>query len=574
MFAGRRRLVFPIGAVLLILYLGYKLSVRRPEAGLWPEAQHPLHVNPKVLNDEDYFWRQIPTQYPVPPQSMRAFPQGPPVALPKIQAEFPQETTSDRKLRLQRQAAVRSAFQRCWDAYVKHAWLQDEVTPLSASSKNTFGGWGATLVDSLDTLCIMGLRQEFDEAVTAVAANISFETSSLTEINVFETTIRYLGGFLAAYDLSGDPRLLQKAREVGDMLYVAFDTPNHMPITRWELGRATSGGKQQAAEWALVAEIGSLCMEFTRLSLITNDQKWFSAAENIMLALQKQQMETKLPGLWPISMVALSGGLLPHYGDMYTEAMKTAIKYNFFRPMVPDSADILVSGIARTSTENGKPSVTVETQGQHLVCFAGGMLAIGGKLLNESGHLTTARKLVDGCIWAYENMPLGIMPEVFWMAPCDSDSDCPWDEKKWMQAVLERAGADKYDIDSAADLIKERRLPPGFTDIPDKRYVLRPEAIESVFIMYRTTGDPRLLEAAWAVFEAIQAVTKTDIANSAVADVTVASPAEVRQTDSMESFWMGETLKYFYLVFSEPDLISLDEWVFNTEAHPFRRLLP
>jgi len=40
----------------------------------------------------------------------------------------------------------------------------------------------------------------------------------------------------------------------------------------------------------------------------------------------------------------------------------------------------------------------------------------------------------------------------------------------------------------------------------------------------------------------------------------------------MESFWLGETLKYFYLIFAEPDLVSLDEWVFNTEAHPFKRL--
>lgn len=497
---------------------------------------------------------------------------------------------------------MKAAFRRCWTAYVEHAWLKDEVTPVGGSSRNTFGGWGATLVDSLDTLWIMDLKQEFEEAAAA-ASNISFETSSHIEINAFETTIRYLGGFLAAYDLSGDQRLLQKAREVGDMLYVAFDTPNHMPITRWEMGRAASGQEQKAAEWALVAEIGSLCMEFTRLSLITGNPKWFDATERIMLALGKQQSKTQLPGMWPISvnprdmqftadntfslgamadsvfeylpkMVALTGGLLPHYGDMYKAAMNTATKFNMFRPMVPDSADILISGIVRTSDEAGKPARTLECQGQHLVCFAGGMLAVGGKLLNVTEHLTTARKLVDGCIWTYENMPLGIMPEVFWMAPCENDSNCPWDEKKWKQAVLDRAGYDTYDLDDADKLIKERRLPQGFIDIPDKRYILRPEAIESVFIMYRTTGDAKLLESAWAMFEAIQASTRTNLANSAVADVTVASPIDVQQTDSMESFWLGETLKYFYLIFSEPDLISLDEWVFNTEAHPLRRLVP
>ncbi|KAF3015620.1 hypothetical protein E8E14_010693 [Neopestalotiopsis sp. 37M] len=603
MLAGKRRLGLPVCLGFFILYLVYNLGNRREsDERLWSTTaasaaqQDPL-LDPKVLHDDDYFWRRIPTHYPV--RSMRSLPTGRPRALHRIQVDFARETTGDRQRRLRRQNAVKAAFQRCWRAYAAHAWLQDEVRPVSGAARNPFGGWGATLVDSLDTLWIMDMRPEFDEAVAA-AANISFETSSLVEINAFETTIRYLGGFLAAYDLSKDERLLQKAREVGDMLYVAFDTPNHMPIPRWNLDHAASGEKQQAPELALVAEIGSLCMEFTRLSMVTGDPKWFDATERIMLALKDQQMKTQLPGLWPISvnprdmkfnedntyslgamadstfeylpkMVALTGGLLPHYEDMHKKAMETAIKFNMFRPMVPDEADILVSGIVRTS-DNGK--YTVETQGQHLVCFAGGMLAVGGRLLNDTEHLAAAKKLVDGCVWTYKNMPLGIMPEIFWMAPCESDTHCPWDEKRWKQALLARAGLNPDDLDSAAYIIKDRRLPLGFIDIPDRRYILRPEAIESVFIMYRTTGDAKLLDSAWDMWEAIQASTKTDMANSAVADVTVASSIDAQQMDSMESFWMGETLKYFYLIFSEPDLISLDEWVFNTEAHPFRRLNP
>lgn len=43
-----------------------------------------------------------------------------------------------------------------------------------------------------------------------------------------------------------------------------------------------------------------------------------------------------------------------------------------------------------------------------------------------------------------------------------------------------------------------------------------------------------------------------------------------RLRDKMESFWLAETLKYFFLLFSDdPDLVPLDEFVFNTEAHPF-----
>jgi Glycosyl hydrolase family 47 len=86
----------------------------------------------------------------------------------------------------------------------------------------------------------------------------------------------------------------------------------------------------------------------------------------------------------------------------------------------------------------------------------------------------------------------------------------------------------------------------------------RPEAIESVFILYRITGDTAYQDIAWEMFESINNATRTDLANSAIDDVTQTSPVK---GDRMESFWLAETLKYFYLIFSEPDLISLDDYV-------------
>jgi mannosyl-oligosaccharide alpha-1,2-mannosidase len=86
--------------------------------------------------------------------------------------------------------------------------------------------------------------------------------------------------------------------------------------------------------------------------------------------------------------------------------------------------------------------------------------------------------------------------------------------------------------------------------------------------MYRITGDPHYREAGWSMFEAINAATAAEHGNSAIEDVTQASPV---LRDEMESFWLSETLKYFYLLFMEEREFSLDEWVFNTEAHPFRR---
>lgn len=86
--------------------------------------------------------------------------------------------------------------------------------------------------------------------------------------------------------------------------------------------------------------------------------------------------------------------------------------------------------------------------------------------------------------------------------------------------------------------------------------------------MYRITGDPTWMDKGWSMFEATVQATRTEHANSAIQDVTESVP---KLRDEMESFWIAETLKYYYLLFSEPDVISLDEWVLNTEAHPFRR---
>ena len=102
----------------------------------------------------------------------------------------------------------------------------------------------------------------------------------------------------------------------------------------------------------------------------------------------------------------------------------------------------------------------------------------------------------------------------------------------------------------------------------DTRYLLRPEAIESVFIMWRITGDDQWREKGWQMFEAVEKGTRTAFAHAAMNNVMDKNSGNF---DYMESFWLAETLKYFYLLFSDPNLISLDEYVLNTEAHPLKR---
>ena len=178
-------------------------------------------------------WSKLPEKYPV--TSLIALPSGQPVRIPKIQHAFPTEDREAGIIREERLQAVKKSFERSWAGYKKNAWLKDELTPMSGGHMDTFCGWAATLVDTLDTLWIMGLHAEFEAAVDAVK-EIDFTTTPEDTINVFETTIRYLGGLLGAHDLSSAryPVLLAKAVEMGDILYSAFDTPNRMPVTRWD----------------------------------------------------------------------------------------------------------------------------------------------------------------------------------------------------------------------------------------------------------------------------------------------------------------------------------------------------
>lgn len=76
--------------------------------------------------------------------------------------------------------------------------------------------------------------------------------------------------------------------------------------------------------------------------------------------------------------------------------------------------------------------------------------------------------------------------------------------------------------------------------------------------MYRITGDKTLQDSAWRMFKNIDKATRTKFGHSSINDVRHSKP---KHEDKMESFWLAETLKYLYLIFSEPDHISLDDYV-------------
>jgi mannosyl-oligosaccharide alpha-1,2-mannosidase len=473
------------------------------------------------------------TQY-YPVTSLKPLPTGTPCDLPKVQFEFPAGGRSDPVAR-ERQRAVKDVFVRGWNSYKEIAWGYDELTPVTGGWKNTLGGWGLTMIDALDTLYIMGLRDEFDFAAAAVA-QLDWANTTYRSVNVFETTIRHLGGLLSAYDLSGETALLQKAEELGNMLYMAFDTPNRMPAFILDFSDARNG-TQLAGVLDPGAGPGSLSLEFTRLAQLTGQDKFFDAVDRVTAFLARTQNESTIPGLWPMlidfrdenvlvyhgftlgansdslyeyfpKMHALVGGLDPTYETLYRGSMDAAIKYLLFKPMLPTDEDILFAGDA--STDQG-PDPRLP-QSQHLACFAGGLFGLGGRLFGNDGHVAVGERLARGCAWAYSAFPTGVMPEQFGLLPCpELDGHCAWDGAEWARD---------------GDL----SLPEGFTGVPDPRYLLRPEAIESLFVLYRITGREDLRDVAWRMFEAITKATETGYANAAVANVTVRGQTEKLDT--------------------------------------------
>ncbi|KAI9676924.1 MAG: hypothetical protein M1817_006763 [Caeruleum heppii] len=718
-------------------------------------------------------WTQLPEHFPVPSESVIPLPTGKPKAIPRIQHEFAEEPAAAKAGREAKLDIVRKSFLHAWTGYKENAWLEDELRPVSGSSRDPFCGWAATLVDSLDTLWIMGLKDDFKEAVKAVN-EIDFTTTIRSDIPMFETTIRYLGGLLAAYDVSGQQHrnLLDKAVELAEILMGAFDTPNRMPVLyyRWEPSSAARA--RRAGTRVVVAEIGSLSVEFTRLAQLTKEARYYDAVARITNEFEAWQDHTALPGMWPVYVDAsgcnrssegtapftfpsytkpivkpsstsaaspatssklgsisedtelqsarqqlqhsteslssepknkrqldgahvrpedrkqvtlqplisavtggavsgitdcepqgvtsptgnqrqeftlggrsdslyeylpkqymLLGGLNDQYKAMYESSVEAVKKHTLFRPMTPQGADLLMTGPVSVDHQG---NITLGPEGGHLTCFAGGMIAIGSKIFNRPDELQIGSKLTDGCVWAYESTKTGIMPELFDAMMCKDAKKCPWNETAYWEQLdphhrfrqspeQQNLARRQLDVDTAvgdidkgnatatmdedteqepslknsqgsADTgpvppsaidspmldvkppptheefvkgrIADERLPPGMVQIKDRRYILRPEAIESVFIMYRITGDDYWREKGWEMFKAIQAYTRAEFGNSAINDITTETPI---LKDEMESFWLGETLKYFYLLFSDPDVINLDAYVFNTEAHPFNR---
>ena len=480
-----------------------------------------------------------------PPESIMPLPHGAPKRLPKIQTQGAFSEGSQDRTSEARKTAVKRAFIKSWKAYKKFAWAMDELMPISGQGKTTFSGWAAQLVDALDVLWMMDLKDDFYLAVREVA-KINWSEYDGARINVFEVTIRYLGGLLAAYDLSQEKVLLDKAVELGDALYMAFDTPNHLP-THWLRYQAAEQGTVTGDTSISGAASGSLCLEFTRLSQLTGNSKYYDATERVKIFFFNHQNNTLVPGLWPWNMNfrdatidsgyftfgagadsqyeylpkmhALLGGLDPDYVQMTTLALDKGRDKLLFRPMTPGDENILLAG--QFHADLTEPYL--EPDMQHLTCFVGGMYGLAGRLLERDDYVDLASRLAAGCVWVYDSFPTNIMPEAAMLVSCAS-----------------RDGPCLYNSTTFANTSTD--VPDGFLTVRDRRYLLRPEAIESVFYMWRITGDQVWRDAAWRMWEGIVEQAETELAFAVVDDVTTMSKGN---TDSMEVSVLLQNMEAF-----------------------------
>lgn len=490
-----------------------------------------------------------------------------------------------------RQQSVKKAFIHAWSGYKKYAMGFDELMPLSHRGVDGLGGLGATIVDALDTAMIMGADEVVTEAGSWIETHLSHRIKEKGQVNLFETTIRVLGGLLSAYHLSGGEQgmnsthmgpksivYLETAKQLADLLLSAFtSSPTPIPfsdvVLRDHSAHPAPGGQSSTSE------VSTLQLEFNYLSTVSGDPKYGVEA---MKVLEHLKTLPKVEGLVPIYISPHSGefigenirlgsrgdsyyeylikvwlqqgaerdGNFKYLYDMYEEATK-GIRHLLVQKSIPKGL-VFVGELPSGSKGAFSPKM------DHLVCFLPGTLALGAtkgitkeKAMKDNlltfedlENLKLAEDLAKTCFEMYSVTSTGLAPEIAYFHTED-----------YFEQGLD--GGNKSSEYMNDIIIK----------YADRHNLLRPETVESLFVLYRITENPKYREWGWQIFEAFEKHTKVDSGGySSLDDVTRLPP---QRRDKMETFFLGETLKYLYLLFADSTVIPLDKFVFNTEAHPF-----
>ncbi|KAF5641844.1 class I alpha-mannosidase 1B [Fusarium tjaetaba] len=497
-----------------------------------------------------------------------------------------QESSAKLKGDPQRAARIVEAFRFSWDKYEQFAAPHDTLLPISKTYEDDRNGWGATAVDGLSTAIIMEDAEIVDKILRQIMLT-DFTATIVPDqpISLFETTIRYLGGLLSAYDLlSGSYKhlatdiylrnnLLKTAVILADRLSIAFDTPSGIPddeiIFNPTLRRFGNIDNS-------ITCFGTLVLEWTRLSDLTGNQTYAKLAQRAQdhLIHPKTKQSFTLPGLigtyvklkdgyfgdyqagwgggsdsyyeYLIKMYAYDPVAFAEYGESWIKAAESSMLYLASSPST--RPDLTFLGEMR-----GDTMIPISS---HLASVCGGSLILGGLLLQNQTFVDFGVKLSESYYEVYRQSPSGIGPELFrWVddgrQPLAKASSKRLPAPKW-QSFYEKSG---YYHTNA-------------------EYILRPETIESLYYAYRATGDRKYQEWAWEAFEALNRMCKVEGGYTGLKSVMKTKDDKTRKfVDKMESFWLAETLKYLYLMFAEDSELQVRsdgkmKYVLNTEAHP------
>ena len=412
---------------------------------------------------------------------------------------------------------IKAAAQHGWQGYKQFAWEADDLKPLTKTPRLWYKhSMLMTAVDAFDTFLMLGLTKEANEAKELILSKLSFNVDN--EVQVFEVTIRILAGLITAYEMDGDPKFLVLATDLANRMMPAFNTPTGMPYryVHLQTGKIRDSLNNPA-------EIGSLIMEFGQLSKITGDKKYYDAAKKAILSVYDKRSKLDLvgeqinilTGKWVSTQTHISGYIDSYYEYLHKSWLlfgdkdfKTAFdKHNAaLKKWLIDKTD---NGwfVRHADMHTGKETAT--TYGALDAFYAG--------LCAYAGDVETAKRIQEA------NMHM------------------------WVRFNLEPEEYD-YRTDSVINAY----------------YILRPENIESCFYLFRATDHYEYLWMAKSMTEDILTHCKTEIAFAGLKDVRT-----FEQVNSMESFFLAETLKYAYLIFAPAGAADLQKIVFNTEAHPF-----
>ncbi|HTD54539.1 MAG TPA: glycoside hydrolase family 47 protein [Silvibacterium sp.] len=425
--------------------------------------------------------------------------------------------TDSQKAEMARQ--VRQEFVHAWEGYRKYAWGHDALMPLSRKPHDWYAhSLLMTPVDGLDTMILMGLKPQAEEARKLIDAELNFDQDIY--VKDFEITIRLVGGLLSDYELTGDRRLLELADDLGRRMLPMFNSPTGMPYEYVNLRTGAVKGKVSNP-----AEIGSLLVEYGTLSRLTGKQEYYDKAKRAVVELYKRQSAIGLvgsginveTGKWTDTTAGIMGGIDSYYeyllkaailfGDKDCERMWQASAVAINKYLADDRPDGLWYGQA--DMNSGARTTTVY----------GALDAFFPAVLVLSGDVKRAARLQDSSysMWNFA----GIEPDGF-------------------------------------DYVKQQ--------ITNPEYPLRPEIIESAYYLYHATHDPKYLAMGQTFFDSLITYCRTDDGFAALKDVR-----SKQKDDAMESFFFAETLKYLYLLFAPPAALNFDSMIFNTEAHPLKK---